>query len=76
MTLNVSNKKHLKLLKQLVERAGTQGNAARTIGVDVSTVKRYLKGDLTIPERKAHVMQVIMNLDDTAFKEAIKKAVK
>lgn len=70
----ISKTNHLELLKQLVERAGTQGNAARSIGVDVSTVKRYLNGTLTIPERKAHVMQVIMNLGDDAFQEATKKA--
>ena len=72
--MTVSKQNHLKLLQKLVKRARTQGNAARSIGVDISTIKRYLNGTLTIPERKAHVMNTIMQLDDDAFEEAIKKA--
>lgn len=72
--MSIGSNEYLQLLQSLVQRAGTQGNAARSIGVDVSTVKRYLNGTLTIPERKAHVMRVVMNLGDDAFMEATEKA--
>jgi DNA-binding transcriptional regulator YdaS (Cro superfamily) len=69
----INSNENLQLLQSLVKRAGTQGKAARSLGVDVSTVKRYLNGTLTIPERKAHVMKVVMNLSDDAFAEAVKQ---
>ena len=61
---NLLDREHLRALRSIIEREGSQEKAARRLNVALSTVQRWLRGDGKPARREMALLVVFTNEAD------------